>query len=715
MTEKNDGYLIQEHFRETLEQHYNQIELLVFQYGVMPNRMELFMKETIRQLISRSINESSADLTKFDMFETTIAALITSEHIHTLDQEKVLEDEQGKRIFHFEEDEKIHKLISRLEPKEKLALILRYFHDFNQSQIAELLNSEEKEIGLLTEKTLLKLKEPLEIESDEQLDKFLNLLHKSYERMKKLTDIETVYGSIQGLKTEQTSQPGGVLKKSDHFSIWKPVLLISAIMIFFGSIIFVGETFGKVDDRFLTKMEEDYEEVKQQKTETLQVKSEAFQQQMFVQEADRSFARIMTKFKRRLKDGEEVKKEEIREEYNKVLESLALPSEMVKKVIKEPLTDDEKKSEQFFTDYLMRLDEIKYAYYQSLFETPSNYNAQPKKLEITDEMTKAMEAQNLKFNDFARMESFPIYLANERTEKLRESIHPNMQPHIMILEKSDYMYSLNEDFDPDELISTLSSFEEAIKATVQYSDLYHRLSGVYHGIIMWSVQDSWRSPEDQIFDQDGTVKPKYRELWIDFANADDNSPLSALFKPIVSEMEETGWRFSQKQEYFDYQNVDRAVTFAMEGRLDEFSYDLTDYQIYLSDMAEYEVKSDSYQTTVQTLYNDFKTMMDPNYINGNDPLFILGVYELARAEGNVEAIYNLTYKTMPFDEFKEQWEPGPPLFEEVDSIKTDSSLDENVPGERKKTSVVFTVNGKEEVRAKMVQVNYFWLVEVVNE
>lgn len=715
MEEKMDRH-IAHHFRETLELYYEQLELLVFQYGVKPSQMEDFMEGNIKHLYSRYLNDPEADLTKIDMFDETFTTLQTSEHVHIPDDEEVIEDEQGKRVFHFEEDEKIHKLISQLEPHEKLVLILHYFHDFNQSQIAQLLKIEERAIVLLIEKSIIKLKEVLKIESDEQIDKFLKLLNKSYERVKSLTDLETVLSSIQGLKPEQTSQ-SGLLKKSDHFSIWKPVLLISVIMIFFGSIIFVGETYGKVDDRFLAKMKEEYQEVKQQKTDTLQVKPEAFQQMMFVQEADKSFGRIMTKFKRRITDGEEIKKEEIREEYNKVLESLNLPSEMVKKVIKDPLTDDEQKSEEFFNDYLMRLDEIKYAYYQSLYDpSMASQEQQPKKPEITKELAKAMEEQNLKFVGTGEMDSFPIYLINEQTEKLGKSIHISMKPHIMILEKTHYMFSLNTGFSTEEIIKTLSDFEDALMTTKHYSDLYHRLANVYAGIVMWTVQDSWRAPEDQIIDEDGKVKEKYRELWTTFANTDDQSPLSALFKPIVSEMEESDWTFSQKQEYIEYLHVEQAISYAREGRLKEFSYADVSNQFNMDQYystVEMEVGTDSYNSTIQMFYEEFKRHPESGYMGTNDPLYIIGVYELARAEGNVEVIYNLTYKTMPFDDFKEQWQPGPSFLEGVDSIKLDPNLTEKVSGEPQKISIVFTSDGKDEVRVKFVQANYYWLVSDV--
>lgn len=697
---------------ELLELHYGQLELIVFQHGVKPREMEHLMKDILHSIIKRLQLSPEISLSQSDLIDETLAAINGSGLF--IEDINELEDHQEKRLFHFEEDEALHLMISQLDPQEKSALILCHFHHFETAEIARLVSLTEEEVQSLLDESTTKLKEQLDVDSDGQVAKLLSLLKKSYDRVKNLTNWESLIGNTPALNETGISQTEK--KRSDKFSVWKPVLLISVIMIFFGSIIFVGETYGKVDDRYLAKIEEDYENEKVEMIETLQIKPEALEQLHFVQETDHSFESLMLRLRKKLEKGEEVTREEIKEDFDELLDSLLLPSEMVEKVIKEPLIDDKHQSEVFFSTYLMRLEEIKHAYYVSLYDQTLPYDQRSNQLDVPEKMAEAMEKQNLKTIEFDEVESFPTYHANEQTEKLRNSIHPDTRTNVMILENQDIIWSLNKDFDPEKIISTLSVFEKEILKAEPYSELYHRLTGVYTRIIMWSVQDGWRNQEDPIFGEDGTVKTAYRDLWTNFANSGDGSPLTALFKPVVTEMEETGWAFSEKQEYFGYENVDRAITLAREGRLDEFTFEHTDYPVHVDPyITEIYVDSGSYQSSVRTQYNDFIKTMDPNYIGENDPLSILGVYELARTERNVEAVYNLTYKTMPFDEFKEQWEPGTSLFEGVESIKMDPNLVENVPGERPKASVVFSVNGKEEVRVKMVHVNYTWLVsEVLN-
>lgn len=705
-----------EQFVELIETYYKQLELFVFQYGVKPSDVEQIMEGIVLSLGHRFTEGSEPSFTINEIFKEAIAHLMKADQAVLIEDEDDLEDLQGKRIFHFEEDESLHRAIAKLSTHEKLPFILQHFHHFNSGEASVLLEMAQSEMESLHTNSISQLERLLNMETDERIFKMLSFLQRAFERIGNLSDMDTVLSSAKRPQKNYESSNQSGKKKRERSSMWKPILLISIIMLFFGSILFVGETYGKVDDRYLTKLEEDFQKDKERKLEQLQLKESVFQELSFVSEINTNFELMIRRYKRMLEDGEKVEREKIREEYKELIESMALPSDMLDDLFKNPLNDDEKKSQLFFDKYLMRFEEIKYAYYRSRYETIWQNGQASEPSEVPEKTIKAMEKQNLQYRSIEGQEDFPAYLNNDVTKKLRESVHPSATPYVLYLEKSDPMYYIDKKMDSEELINTLKTIQDGMKGTAIHSDLYNRLSGIYVGYVMWTVDESWRNQEDSIFTSDGTVKPFYRELWKSFANSEEQSPLSALFQPIVSQMEESDWKFSQIQEYINYDHVNNALRMFFEKRLDEFTYTYEGHMLPMDQyMTEIAIDSDHYKNEVQRIYDNFKSnQLEPRSISTDNPLFLIGVYELAREEGNLKAMYELLYKTMPFDEFKEKWNVETPFLEGVESITIDQGLSEDGTNALPSVPVIFNAGGKEEIRAKLVYVNYYWLLDVVS-
>ena len=75
------------------------------------------------------------------------------------------------------------------------------------------------------------------------------------------------------------------------------------------------------------------------------------------------FDAMIRRLERQLRKNEKVEKKEIKKEYKEILEQLQLPSEMAEQLIKNPLTNDKGKSEEFINSYLEKLSSIQDSFY----------------------------------------------------------------------------------------------------------------------------------------------------------------------------------------------------------------------------------------------------------------------------------------------------------------------------------------------------------------
>ncbi len=81
-------------------------------------------------------------------------------------------------------------------------------------------------------------------------------------------------------------------------------------------------------------------------------------------EAPRSnFDEMIRRYERLLSSNEKIDKKNIKKEYVEILDQLQLPSEMAKQLIKNPLTNDKEKSEEFISLYLDKLYSIENSFH----------------------------------------------------------------------------------------------------------------------------------------------------------------------------------------------------------------------------------------------------------------------------------------------------------------------------------------------------------------
>ena len=132
----------------------------------------------------------------------------------------------------------------------------------------------------------------------------------------------------------------------------------------------------------------------------------------------------------------------IEAEYEKVIERLELPSEMVVRLFENPLTDDEAGSIAFLSDYRNKVNALITVYNDALLTNQENLDI-GKGSESTRKlvsMREGMEQQNIKFLENEYMEFVTAsYESPENYSDIYDSLHVNARGYYDMLIDEPYM------------------------------------------------------------------------------------------------------------------------------------------------------------------------------------------------------------------------------------------------------------------------------------
>ena len=77
---------------------------------------------------------------------------------------------------------------------------------------------------------------------------------------------------------------------------------------------------------------------------------------------------MITRYERVIAKTGILNKKKINEEYQEIIKTLELPSEMAERLVKNPLTNDKVNSEEFMKGYLEQFDILQQSYYMIFFK-----------------------------------------------------------------------------------------------------------------------------------------------------------------------------------------------------------------------------------------------------------------------------------------------------------------------------------------------------------
>lgn len=557
-------------FEKWMDIYSGDIERFVIQYGCTLKQAADLAEETFRKLHSQLDSISNEESLVCTLYKKALKSLAFVQQT----------DAPNETIFPFEEDQELHDQIVNLEMGYKVPFILSQFHKLDDSEIVK-----------ITDTSLETVEQAITVAfrdlGDAQLKKRLEFLNKSYGRMKSSFRKEQVFAKSQKelLATGKLKQ--SISKKPMISWIAGTLILLSLILV---PVVTSEEYKMASDEKYLEQLGASFEkEIGYRYTELgLKESTEEdildFNPNQYGKQQREDFESMVRRYEKDLTKTGTLNKKRIKKDYQAIIKSLELPSEMTAQLFKNPLTDDVKKSDEFMKRYLKQFTVIQQSYYTVLFKSSKIIED-----EIVDgelDIDKFMEKKDtypeelqLALNGMSKQNIYPesvtnwgaivpVFQKNKLGAKIRSSIHPDLGGFLTVMEVVPLLtypglaHSLADSIDylleiEKTLLATTLNDEATNHLSWTYSELFHEISG--------------GADPDNIFGTDGVVKDEFREGWKRITSAKEGSPTAFIMQIIISEMEATDWTGSKSLKRLGVYDVQQALELAKIEKLETFS------------------------------------------------------------------------------------------------------------------------------------------------
>lgn len=557
-------------FEKWMDIYSGDIERFVIQYGCTLKQAADLAEETFRNLHNQLDSISNEESLVCTVYKKALKSLAFVQQT----------DAPNETLFPFEEDQELHDQIGNLEMEYKVPFILSQFHKLDDSEIVK-----------ITDTSLETVEQAITVAyrdlGDAQLKKRLEFLNKSYGRMKSSFRKEQVFAKSQKelLATGKLKQ--SISKKPMISWIAGTLILLSLILV---PVVTSEEYKMASDEKYLEQLGASFEkEIGYRYTELgLKESTEEdildFNPNQYGKQQREDFESMVRRYEKVLTKTGTLNKKRIKKDYQAIIKSLELPSEMTAQLFKNPLTDDVKKSDEFMKRYLKQFTVIQQSYYTVLFKSSKIIED-----EIVDgelDIDKFMEKKDtypeelqLALNGMSKQNIYPesvtnwgaivpVFQKNKLGAKIRSSIHPDLGGFLTVMEVVPLLtypglaHSLADSIDylleiEKTLLATTLNDEATNHLSWTYSELFHEISG--------------GADPDNIFGTDGVVKDEFREGWKRITSAKEGSPTAFIMQIIISEMEATDWTGSKSLKRLGVYDVQQALELAKIGKLETFS------------------------------------------------------------------------------------------------------------------------------------------------
>lgn len=557
-------------FEKWMDIYSGDIERFVIQYGCTLKQAADLAEETFRNLHSQLDSISNEESLVCTLYKKALKSLAFVQQT----------DAPNETIFPFEEDQELHDQIVNLVMGYKVPFILSQFHKLDDSEIVK-----------ITDTSLETVEQAITVAfrdlGDAQLKKRLEFLNKSYRRLKSSFRKEQVFAKPQKelLATGKLKQ--SISKKPMISWIAGTLILLSLILV---PVVTSEEYKMASDEKYLEQLGASFEkEIGYRYTELgLKESTEEdildFNPNQYGKQQREDFESMVRRYEKVLTKIGTLNKKRIKKDYQAIIKSLELPSEMTAQLFKNPLTDDVKKSDEFMKRYLKQFTVIQQSYYTVLFKSSKIIED-----EIVDgelDIDKFMEKKDtypeelqLALNGMSKQNIYPesvtnwgaivpVFQKNKLGAKIRSSIHPDLGGFLTVMEVVPLLtypglaHSLADSIDylleiEKTLLATTLNDEATNHLSWTYSELFHEISG--------------GADPDNIFGTDGVVKDEFREGWKRITSAKEGSPTAFIMQIIISEMEATDWTGSKSLKRLGVYDVQQALELAKIGKLETFS------------------------------------------------------------------------------------------------------------------------------------------------
>lgn len=579
-------------------EYEREIAQFAFQYGLTTTNASEVVVRTFRQLFKQlPLIESEQDL-QSELYKNAIR-LVEKYERSTIDE------------FTFPEDQLLHNEIIQLSHLEKVALIFTTFTSLKTDEIVHLLNLSVDEVYEKKSEALSKI-------TGHQIEKRLELLEKSYKRMRFQIHEEAIF---QPEEIEEVAFEAPPFKSSKRNLYMLLAGVVALIGLTFYSV-FNSEAFQQT--RFEKSIDQKKEIYELKRTEVLNelglteqeiepFGNYGFFERPYLSEQEKQrFDRFIMGIEKDIEREKEIDRKALEEEYTQFIEDLQTPSELAASLLKQPLTDDLEASEKFLEDYIQKYTIINtfYSEYLSnqseiqreMFNEEDEYvslatviNGMDELPENVGTMIDKMAEQNMYFIDFSKE-------ADDNREnffkEVKEALHPDVGGYITMLATTNTgeFFWVTEDKPVD--FDYVKEIEETLMKTELSYETKQLLEYRYMGAILQLIGRGM----DDVYDANGFVQEEYREKWRHFINEDDSSITSVILGKVFQEFEETDWRISETQIYLDENKIWDLLNLTGGDGLDSFDW----VNVVNTDFQSISLPNRGYQYLLDEVYPKIK-------------------------------------------------------------------------------------------------------------
>ncbi len=392
---------------------------------------------------------------------------------------------------------------------------------------------------------------------DDQFEKRMNLLKDSFERVPSSFDPEEV---IQKIKETPQKAHLEIPKAQKSHKFLRNMLVLGAaaaslfLIIILSTAYFATEQderaadqHGKLNEAALLAFENEYEEAREKKRHALELTEEQFSTIQFVERTDKNVRHLLKTGMLTTGNQQELLKDR--------LDELALPSELAEDLRDNQRQEDQEASLAFVAHYRNQVNDL-LDFYHMLFTSEDN---------MKEPILSAMTKQHIQYiTTNPKMPNKTIDLQLAESKEMKAALHEDVQAYYDMLLREPYTVGASLIYSLEDTTEIVQDMEVALIATKEESHLYLVMRGYY---VMLFNQLVIGTPEEPVFNEQGIVNERYQKVWTQLAHTKDNTPTSFIMRPIVEEMEASGWKKSASLDTFNHQEIEGMLELAENGML----------------------------------------------------------------------------------------------------------------------------------------------------
>lgn len=664
---------------EWFQPYRDMISRLAYQAGLPKEEVGSFKLEVMKE-ISKALETLDGRNAENRIMQSAV---------RVLNKEQAEEPANGPDdSIKFAEDLETHIAIQKLPFSDRLVFLLLYFHQKDTGEAGAILDQPAAAVEVSANRAIAEIRKMLASGSETDMQKRLDLLAKSYNRIQFPEEKSYVIEEIIG-----ADEPTGeaALTEKPSFNR-KTFAILAGASLFLSAVIGAsflfneqpannsqnateeGENPTSVSDEMVEGWEAEYDEIRASAPERLGLPVETFGQLEFVRKADalkeRTFSRQNVK---QLRDDPE----RMHKQVDKLMLSIDTPKGMLDSVDDYRLLSSE--ISDFLVIYTEKTDQLMVIADGLLEEYEED-------LAIA-EVNGVLSPEKLTYNRTTYPEAIENLTDALREYTLQYTVHPNENRFRTVRDLNKF-YEIHP-FNADQL--TFNYLD--ILQNTPFSDdtgVLWPIEQLPYSVIMMAtfLSDPLADPilKDKvhpqlvhtfftllkgdgsidIFDRDGVVKEEIQIAWGSLMQHNSN-PVTYVMLPILEEFEASGWTESAHYDQLAYPDILSAVIMESEG---ELAGKLPNANVAVeSEMLE--LKDYDY-SDIQMLYEEFSANHNLEVLSGVAPMEIVKLYHYANKIEDIETMWNLTAddELKPsLDDYTRNWKKRPEITEKLRHIE----------------------------------------------